>query len=182
MGRRERKFCIRRISRTMALPDQFLRRNMLTISTEGSTVRIRLLPTRQTRMFLMDWKKIYSLWSHGDQSDPAEEPTFQRVYSELWFQPDSRRERRFWIGHICYMTSDQPVSFVNGRHRTSVLAQFWATVPLAAHADIYRKKRFAGCIIREISKDEYFDLPDLPILSPRILTNLRTWDSPNKKL
>ena len=144
----------------------------VTAMVSPAQLRIRLVSSR-VRMFLVDWKSVSALWSRDCQSNPATAPNFQHVYSELWFQYDRHSERRFHVGELCYMSEKEPVSFVNGRHRTSVLSQFMTTVPISVHCDIYRKKVFAPCIIRQIMKDEYVQLPDLPVWSPESLARFR---------
>jgi len=135
-------------------------------------LRIRLMSSG-VRMFLMDWPSVLALWSLFWQSNPAMEPQFQRAYSELWFMPDKHGERRFCVGELCYMGEKTPVAFINGRHRTCLLSQFMTAVPISAKCSLYRRKEFAPCIIRQITKEEYFQLPDLPVYPPAFLTNLK---------
>lgn len=135
-------------------------------------LRIRLVSSG-VRMFLVDWKSVSALWSRDWQGNPATAPNFQHIYSELWFQYDRRSERRFHVGELCYMSKEEPVSFVNGRHRTGLLSQFMTAVPISVHCDLYRRKVFAPCIIRQITKDEYVQLPDLPVWSPESLARFR---------
>ena len=149
--------------------------NTLEVKAMATSAQLRIrLVSSGFRMFLVDWKSVLALWSRDWQDNPATAPNFQHIYSELWFQYDRRGERRFHVGELCYMSEKEPVSFVNGRHRTGVLSQFMTTVPISANCDLYRRKAFAPCIIRQIRKDEYLQVPDLPVWSPAILAKFRT--------
>ena len=131
-------------------------------------MRLRLSPPWRTKVFLMDWAAILGHWSRSDQFRHLDS-AIDSVYSKLWFDTRKHGEARFFVGEVCYMNPDWPLAFVNGTHRTRVLARFLPSVPLAARADVYRRKLLDGCIICEIAKDEYFELPDLQICEPEAL-------------
>jgi hypothetical protein len=137
-------------------------------------VKIRLMSPRQLKSFLMDWKALQRHWQLSHHYHRPNDSALLNVYSDLWFTKDRSGETRFSVGALAYCTPDEPLAFVNGRHRTHVLARFMAAVPLAAGADIYRRKSLGDCIIRQITRDEFIELPDLAIRSPRELTPIRT--------
>lgn len=109
-----------------------------------------------------------SRWSQSDQYRHLDH-IIHPVYSKLWFGSSKGSELRLCVGEICYMNPKWPLAFVNGTHRTRVLAKFLRWVPLAAHADVYRRRLFEGCIVREIAQDEYVTLPNLPVCEPQVL-------------
>jgi hypothetical protein len=126
-------------------------------------MKTRLMPPFQAKIFLMDWKGVVSHWAKDWQCTEPTTHLLNDALSEYWFKRDKRGEQRFEVGLVQCGGKESPLMFLNGIHRTRVLAKFLSAVPLAAQADVYRQKLLSGCIIREIPKDEYLDLPDLPI-------------------
>lgn len=119
-------------------------------------------------MFLMHWESVLAFWSQSDQYRHIDQ-IIHPAYSRLWFGTARGNDLRFLIGEVCYMNSEWPLAFVNGTHRTRVLAASMRAVPLAARAGVYRRKLLSRCIIQEIAKDDYLDLPDLPVHEPQKL-------------
>jgi len=138
------------------------------------------LARMQTRVFWVDWKILHKLvWPASLQNDSECGPEFRMVFSELWFTNRGQAERRFIPGEIAYGDKESPILFVNGRHRSCVLGRFLTSIPVAVDSELRRRKFFSSCIVRRFENDENLDLPDLPILSPSVLTKCRTFQYPN---
>lgn len=119
----------------------------------------------------MNWREVFARWSQTDQYLGLDTLDVRPLFSNLWFNSDKNGHPAFLVGEI--FAQPPMILFVNGTHRTRVLAKFMGAVPLAARTDIYRRRQFEACIIRRIDKDEIFTLPDLPNHPPQDLLRFR---------
>ena len=128
-------------------------------------MKVLLRPQMFGKMWLVDWLGLQPYWERSWQCESVKSDALIDAFLTLWFT-DCAGKRHFVIGHIDYFPAESMLMFSNGTHRTRVLAKRLRYLPVSAHAAAYRNKQLAPFFLRQIKKDEEFELPNFPVLSP----------------
>ncbi len=114
--------------------------------------------------YWVKWRELGDLWTKND-FHPLDVSSLKIAYHKLWFKDAEEGRPRFQVGELGFDPRFGYVSFLNGRHRTILLASLLEIVPIAVDSTILENELFDRFLLRPIEKDELIELPDLEIMT-----------------
>jgi hypothetical protein len=129
-------------------------------------MQVRLSAHVNFRIWLVDWQALVPYWAKHWQYDSLKDEKLADAFLDLWFKKTENKDsiRTFNVGHLDCWPAAETIAFNNGSHRTRVLAKHLRYVPLSARADCYRSEVFEPHFIRQVTRQEVIEFPDLPVL------------------
>jgi len=119
---------------------------------------------RFSKAAFVDWRRLERSWQNNEDQQLRHYAIKLCYYSRWFVRKES--EEYFKLADVDSCSDSHVISFINGRHRVSVLKSKIDTIPLAYEADDtleYFKK--TGAFLRNAEYGEEFLMPDLPVLS-----------------
>ena len=118
------------------------------------------------------WHELGELWMKND-FHPLSVFSLKPAYHKLWFKDSDDGQSQFQMGEIEFSPERGYLMFVNGRHRTILLASLLDEIPIAVDNTILESGLFKHFLVRPIEKGEVIELPDLEILSANQLRQFK---------
>lgn len=112
----------------------------------------------------ISWVKIQEYWKRNT-FHPLSHDELKPALHNLWFANKNDGTVSFKIGAIFFNHIFNCIMFHNGRHRTILLTKYRDDIPIAICSSISDHKIIGDSIIRKIRKDDFIELPELPIKS-----------------
>ncbi|WP_309400594.1 hypothetical protein [Cerasicoccus maritimus] len=133
-------------------------------------MKVTLTWEDEDKGYLVDWNELIPRWKLSTYYlDPN---ILESAYANLWFNT-AVTPPLFYIGELTESECDCGFQLINGRNRTTVLSTVLdGIVPLALSDDAETIPFIASAIVRPLSPNEVFELPDLPILAHSELRQL----------
>jgi len=119
---------------------------------------------RYSKAAFVDWRCLESSWQNN-RCQQLRHYALKPCYYSRWFVR-KENEECFELADVDSCSERQAISFINGRHRVSVLKEKMAIIPLAyEEEDTLKFFKKTGAFLRNADYGEEFSIPNLPVLS-----------------